>query len=122
MSSQVLMWIFHCRPPSTCPEAWGEGGEPDPSDEEIWDAMYGKAEDLKALAAKYGLQILMLQPLNQFEGWDEGSSRDEWAKRKAQKWLTLCSKLGVEQIQVSLVVPCLQELRIANIHLMSGWL
>ncbi|OCF41148.1 3-dehydroshikimate dehydratase [Kwoniella heveanensis CBS 569] len=87
-------------PPSTCPEEWGEGGEPDPSDEEIWEAMYRKADDLVALASKYGLQILMLQPLNQFEGWPESSPRAEWAKRKAQRWLTLCSKVGVEQVQV----------------------
>ncbi|WWC88881.1 uncharacterized protein L201_003796 [Kwoniella dendrophila CBS 6074] len=87
-------------PPSSCPEEYGEGGEPDPSDAEIWDAMYRKADDLKALASKYGLKVLMLQPLNQFEGWPAGSSRESWAKQKAEKWLTLCSKVGVEQIQV----------------------
>ncbi|KAK6909912.1 hypothetical protein L486_00436 [Kwoniella mangroviensis CBS 10435] len=87
-------------PDSTCPEAWGEGGEPDPSDDELWEAMYKKADDLVALAAKYDLKVLMLQPLNQYEGWPQGSEREEWAWRKAQRWLILCSKIGVEQIQV----------------------
>ncbi|WWC94360.1 hypothetical protein V866_001202 [Kwoniella sp. B9012] len=87
-------------PASTCPEGWGEGGEPDPSDEEIWSAMYSKAGDLVNLASTYGLKVLMLQPLNQYEGWTDGSEREGWAWRKAQRWLTLCSKIGVEQIQV----------------------
>lgn len=42
----------------------------------------------------------MLQPLNQYDGWAEGSKRGEWVKRKAEKWLPLCSKLRVEQLQV----------------------
>ncbi|ODN81782.1 hypothetical protein L202_02155 [Cryptococcus amylolentus CBS 6039] len=87
-------------PASTCPPEWSEGGEPDPSDTEIWDAFYAKTDSFKALAAKYGLTILILQPLNQFDGWPEGSKRAEWVRRKAEKWLVLCSKLGVEQIQV----------------------
>jgi sugar phosphate isomerase/epimerase len=55
---------------------------------------------MKALAASYGLQILVLQPLNQFEAWPAGSKRGEWARRKAEKWLPLCSKLAVEFLQV----------------------
>jgi hypothetical protein len=54
-----------------------------------------------AYAKSFGLAVLMLQPLNQFDGWKEGSKRGEWVKRKAEKWLPLCSKLKVEQLQVS---------------------
>ncbi|TYJ58570.1 hypothetical protein B9479_000780 [Cryptococcus floricola] len=71
---------------------WSEGGEPDPSDTEIWDAFYAKIDDFKALAAKYGLTILILRPLNQFDGWPEGSK------------MVLCSELGVEQIQERLLI------------------
>lgn len=53
-----------------------------------------------AYAKSFGLTILMLQPLNQFDGWRERSERGEWVKRKAEKWLPLCSKLKVEQLQV----------------------
>lgn len=42
----------------------------------------------------------MLQPLNQFDGWPDDTKRGEWVKRKAEKWLPLCSKLRVEQLQV----------------------
>lgn len=88
-------------PASTCPPEWSEGGEPDPSDTQIWDTMFEKAEDMKALARSFGLSIVVLQPLNQFEGWPEGSERGEWARRKAEKWIPLCSKLGVELVQAS---------------------
>lgn len=93
------------RPPSTCPPEWGEADEPDPSDTEIWDALYARAEDMIAYAKSFGLTILMLQPLNQFDGWPEGSKRADWVKRKAEKWLPLCSKLHVEQLQVGEPIP-----------------
>jgi len=99
-----------CSPESTCPPEWSEADEPDPTDTEIWDALYSKAEDMVSYAATFGLSILMLQPLNQFDGWREGSKRGEWVKRKAEKWLPLCSKLGVEQLQVSHVPRGMPEL------------
>jgi sugar phosphate isomerase/epimerase len=62
--------------------------------------MFAQAAVLVKLAGSYGLKILMLQPLNQFDGWPKGHKRKEWSYRKAEKWLQVCSKLGVEQIQV----------------------
>ncbi|WRT69336.1 uncharacterized protein IL334_006320 [Kwoniella shivajii] len=87
-------------PASTAPEEYAEGGEPDPSDQELWQALYSKTDDVKALAASFDLTILVLQPLNQFEAWSPGSERQQWCRRKAEKWLPLCSKLGVKQLQV----------------------
>lgn len=60
------------------------------------------AGEMLSLAKRYGLTILAVQPLNQFEGWPAGSVREEWGRRKAERWLRLCSKLAVELIQVSL--------------------
>lgn len=91
----------HGRPPSTAPVEWADAGEPDPSDTELWDALYSYAPKVVELAKGYGISILMLQPLNQFEGWAEGTKREQWSRAKAEKWLPLCAKLGVEQIQVS---------------------
>lgn len=88
-------------PPSTAPVEWADAGEPDPSDAELWEALYSYAPKVVDLAKSYGISILMLQPLNQFEGWAKGTKRAEWSRAKAQKWLPLCAKLGVEQIQVS---------------------
>ena len=81
-------------------------GEPDPADDEIWDAMYAQTDRLKAFARSLGLIIIIFQPLSQFEGWPTGSERADWARRKAERWLPLCSKLGVEYLQVS---PIVQE-------------
>lgn len=88
-------------PPSTAPVEWADAGEPDPSDAELWDALYSYAPKVIELAKSYGISILMLQPLNQFEGWEKGTKREVWSRAKAEKWLPLCAKLGVEQIQVS---------------------
>lgn len=66
--------------------------------------MYSQASILVKLAESFGLKILMLQPLNQFDGWPEGHKRKSWAYRKAERWLTTCSKVGVEQIQVRCAV------------------
>jgi hypothetical protein len=83
MSHDPLVVTLICSPASTCPPEWSEADEPDPTDTEIWDALYSKAGDLVSYAATFGLSILMLQPLNQFDGWHEGSKRGEWVKRKA---------------------------------------
>ncbi|KAH8756212.1 xylose isomerase-like protein [Diaporthe sp. PMI_573] len=87
-------------PPSTAPAEWADAGEPDPSDTELWEALYAYAPKVIELAQGYGISILMLQPLNQFEGWAKGTRREQWSRAKAQKWLPLCAKLGVGQIQV----------------------
>ncbi|WWC69589.1 uncharacterized protein I206_103532 [Kwoniella pini CBS 10737] len=87
-------------PPSSCPPEWKEADEPDPSDTEIWNAMYAEATGFLQMARDHDLSVLAIQPLNQFDGWPEGSKRADWVKRKAEKWLTLCSRLKVELIQV----------------------
>lgn len=88
------------RPPSTCPEDWKVDDEPDPSDDQIWEALYSHATTLKDLARQHGLELLIMQPFNQFDGWPKGHEREEWVKRKAERWLKLCSMLGVDYLQV----------------------
>ncbi|KAK8843513.1 hypothetical protein IAR55_007173 [Kwoniella newhampshirensis] len=87
-------------PPSTCPEEWKVDDEPDPSDTQIWNALFDHTDELKALAQRHELRLLMLQPLNQFDGWPEGSERGEWVKRKVELWVKLCSRLTVDFLQV----------------------
>lgn len=81
-------------PASTAPHEWAETGEPDPSDEEIWKALFDHVPAMLSLAKSYDIKILMLQPLNQFEGWAAGSKRADWCRRKAEKWMPLCSALS----------------------------
>ena len=104
-----LTFFSSISPPSTCPAEYIRDDEPDPSDEQLWDALYSHAEPLKALAKSLGLTLLIFQPLSQFEGWPKGSHRAEWVRRKAERWLPLCAKLGVGYLQVSLDATCLWE-------------
>ena len=62
--------------------------------------MYAQAPKLVALAESFDLTIMALQPLNQFDGWHEGSERADWVRQKAERWLPLCARLGVELLQV----------------------
>lgn len=88
-------------PASTAPEKYNpEAGEPDPQDEELWDALYTEASALISFAADFDLKVLGLQPLNQFDGWMEGE-RADWVRAKAKRWLMLCEKLEVQFLQVS---------------------
>lgn len=100
LSTYYTLCLRSARPPSTCPKEWMADGEPDPSDDQIWDAFYDQAGKLRDLAGSNGLELLMLQPLNQYDGWEKGTKRDEWVRRKAQRWLKLCEKLGVQYLQV----------------------
>ncbi|WVQ77669.1 hypothetical protein IAR50_007358 [Cryptococcus sp. DSM 104548] len=103
LTADYIGWVREQRPglpESTCPAAWAEFSEPDPSDEAIWTALYDLARQFTTLAAEHGLKVVVLQPLNHFEGWPEGHERCEWVRRKAERWLLLCAKLGVEFLQV----------------------
>lgn len=88
------------RPPSTAPAEWAEAGEPDPSDVDLWDILYKEAQEFRLFAESFGIRIAVLQPLNQFDGWETGNPRREWSRRKAERWIKLCHVLGVDLIQV----------------------
>ncbi|KAI5476109.1 hypothetical protein MNV49_000427 [Pseudohyphozyma bogoriensis] len=87
-------------PPSTCPKEWIHDDEPDNDDKELWDALFRHTDTVKALAKKHGLNIIIFQPLSQYEGWSAGSKRSDWCRKKADLWLALCEKLGVGYLQV----------------------
>ncbi|KAM0746807.1 xylose isomerase-like protein [Meredithblackwellia eburnea MCA 4105] len=87
-------------PASTCRPEWIHDDEPDNADSEIWDALYRHTDTVRALAKRHGLEIIIFQPLSQYEGWSVGSERSEWVRRKAELWLGLCERLGVGYLQV----------------------
>lgn len=62
--------------------------------------MFDEAPALLELASSLSVETLMIQPMDNFGGWPTGSERGEWSKRKAERWLELCSRLKVEQLQV----------------------
>lgn len=62
------------------------------------DAVVEAAEAIKEIADAVGLRILMLQPFNQFEGWDAG--RREASFDRAADWLRVMDALGTDMLQV----------------------
>lgn len=104
MSGHREPWLvlMRVRPASTCPAEYIRDDEPDHSDDAIWDTLYSHADQLKAFARRLGFTLIIFQPLSQFEGWPTGSKRSDWVRRKAERWLPLCSKLGVNFLQVRL--------------------
>lgn len=87
-------------PASTCPELYIRDGEPDPSDDILWDALNEEAVKVNDYAASLGMRIAVLQPFGQYEGWPAGSERGEWVKGKAKRWVKLAGLLGAEFLQL----------------------
>lgn len=65
-----------------------------------YDSLIPAASDIKRLAAANGLQILMLQPFSNFEGWPRGSSERQEAFTRAKGWISLMEVLGTDMLQV----------------------
>jgi sugar phosphate isomerase/epimerase len=58
------------------------------------------ARDIRALAAKHNLTLLMLQPFSNFEGWPRGSPEREDAFARARGWVEIMDAAGIEILQV----------------------
>lgn len=52
------------------------------------------------LLKSYGLKLLGIQRLNQYEGWPEIHERSTHVKRKAHQWIRVCEALHVDWLQV----------------------
>ncbi|KAL2839592.1 xylose isomerase-like protein [Aspergillus pseudoustus] len=68
-----------------------------PSD---YGSLTSAAKDIRSLAIKNGLAILMLQPFSNFEGWPRGSSEHEDAFKRAKGWCAIMDAAGIEILQV----------------------
>ena len=60
--------------------------------------------EVKDLCSKMGLEILMLQPISNFEGWPEGSDEREDAWESARGWIRIMQAVGTSMLRVS--EPC----------------
>jgi sugar phosphate isomerase/epimerase len=85
--------------PDVDPESFGNEAPRD-GDEAAWETLYRYADEMKALAAKHGVEMRSLQCLGQVDTWPEGSDREKWGFAKAIHWITLCHHLGLEFCQV----------------------
>jgi sugar phosphate isomerase/epimerase len=60
---------------------------------------------VKTLAKELGLEIMMLQPFANFEGWPKGSELRRDAFERAERWMSIMEATGTDMLQV-----CLQSL------------
>ncbi|KAN0122815.1 xylose isomerase-like protein [Hyaloscypha variabilis] len=56
--------------------------------------------EVKALCKKHNLQIMMLQPFSNFEGWAPGSKEREDAFARARGWIEIMHAVGTDMLQV----------------------
>ncbi|KAL8947541.1 MAG: hypothetical protein Q9222_006190 [Ikaeria aurantiellina] len=65
-----------------------------------YDALCSAATQVKQLCASQNLQIVMLQPFSNFEGWSQGSSQRDDAFTRAKGWIRIMQALGTDMLQV----------------------
>ncbi|EED21171.1 3-dehydroshikimate dehydratase, putative [Talaromyces stipitatus ATCC 10500] len=58
------------------------------------------AQEIGKLCQQLGLEIMMLQPFANFEGWPKGSREREEAFTRAKKWIELMKACGADLLQV----------------------
>ncbi|RMY67549.1 hypothetical protein D0862_15075 [Hortaea werneckii] len=65
-----------------------------------FDALCSVAKLVKTMCDAKGLQIMMLQPFSNFEGWAEGTAerRDAW--ERAEGWMRIMEAAGCTMLQV----------------------
>lgn len=72
--------------------------------EDDYDTLCYAATQVKKLCGELGLQIVMLQPFANFEGWEKGSKEREDAFERARGWIRIMESLGAGMLQVCFVL------------------
>ncbi|KAL4929086.1 sugar phosphate isomerase/epimerase family protein [Aspergillus undulatus] len=65
-----------------------------------WDSLISAGAEVRELADKYNLQVMLLQPFSNFEGWPRGSSEREDAFERAKGWISIMEAVGITTLQV----------------------
>ncbi|KAL3465979.1 xylose isomerase-like protein [Aspergillus heterothallicus] len=78
-----------------------------PSD---YASLTSTAKEVRSLARKHNLTILMLQPFSNFEGWPRGSREREDAFSRAKGWSEIMEAAGIEILQVGSTDTPLEKL------------
>lgn len=73
------------------------GREINPKD---YSTLQEVGKKIKEVCAQSGLQVLMLQPFANFEGWREGPQRRD-AFERAIGWMSIMEAVGTDMLQVS---------------------
>ena len=67
-------------------------------------------QEVRKLCKELGLEIMMLQPFTNFEGWKVGTKEREEAMKRAAGWIEVMRAVGTEILQVE-VPPGLAQYR-----------
>ena len=67
-----------------------------------WDRLCEAAEEVRKLCKQLGLQVVMLQPFSNFEGWhpEKQAKEREDAFERAKGWIWIMQAVGCEMLQV----------------------
>jgi sugar phosphate isomerase/epimerase len=69
-------------------------------EDDDYDALCEAADEARHLCGHYGLQIVVLQPFSNFEGWPEHSDERMSAFKNARGWIKIMKALGTDMLQV----------------------
>lgn len=78
------------------------------------------AQEIGKLCQQLNLDIMMLQPFANFEGWPKGSPAREEAFSRARHWIDLMKSCGTDLLQV-ISLAALLDNRILIEHCVLGW-
>lgn len=65
-----------------------------------YDSLCEAGKQIRALCEELQLQIIVLQPFSNFEGWPKGSKEREEAFTRAKGWMEIMSAVGTDMLQV----------------------
>ncbi|KAL3417936.1 3-dehydroshikimate dehydratase [Phlyctema vagabunda] len=68
--------------------------------EDDYSSLCSAGVEVKKLCEKYKIEIMMLQPFSNFEGWEEGSKEREEAFSRAKGWIQIMQAVGTDMLQV----------------------
>ena len=71
-----------------------------PITKEDYDDLCTAGKDIKAICDSKGLQIYMIQPFANFEGWPKGSARRKEVFTRAEGWIRVMHAVGTDMLQV----------------------
>lgn len=72
--------------------------------EDDYENLCSAGVEVKRLCTDHGLEIMMLQPFSNFEGWPEGSKERKEAFDKAKGWIKIMHSVGTDMLQVHAII------------------
>ncbi|KAK3328718.1 xylose isomerase-like protein [Apodospora peruviana] len=65
-----------------------------------YETLREAAKSVRQLCSSHGLEIIVLQPFSNFEGWPAGSKERDEAFARAKAWINIMEAVGTDMLQV----------------------